>query len=105
MAMCLRRIKDDNSVNSTVSCTETRLDHLRIIPYNPYFVLKYNAQNNARGSLTVWSRLLSTQIRVQELGLREPQVRAPDSVGTVQTKWNEAQNMIDFKFVSDSVAG
>jgi len=78
--------KEDNFVNSVFSCIETRLDHLRIIPYNPNFVLKYNAQNNLRGSLTVWSHLLFTQIRVQELGLREPQVRASDSVGTVQAK-------------------
>jgi hypothetical protein len=60
----LRRRKDDNFVNSVVSCTETRLDHLWILPYIPYFVLKYNAQNDVRGSLTVWSRWLFTQIRV-----------------------------------------
>lgn len=105
MAISLRRSKDDSFVNSVVSCTETRLDHLLIIPYVPHFVLKYNAQNNMRSSLTVWICLLFTQIRVQELCLRETQVRAPDSVGTVQTKWNEAQNMLDSKFVSGSVAG
>jgi hypothetical protein len=107
MAFCLRRRKDDNFVNSVVSCTETHLDHLWILPNNPYFVLKYNAQKDVRRSLTVWSRLSFTQIRVrvQKLGLHEPMVRAPDSVGAVQTKWNEAQNMLGSKIVSHSVAG
>jgi len=105
MTICLRKSKDGNFVNSVVSCIETRLDHLLIIPYVPHFVLKYNAQTNVRRSLAVSSRLLFTQIRVQELGLRETQVRAPDSVGTAHTKWNETQNMLDSKFVSGSVAG
>jgi hypothetical protein len=90
-------------LKSVGSCIENRLDHLRIIPYIPYFDLKYNSQNNVKGSLTVLSSLLFTQICVQEFGMREPQVRAPNSVGTVTTEWGDARNILDSKFVSDSV--